>query len=235
MIGSATRPPTAPPAYVRLSDDLRHLILSGRLRPGDRLPDPDAIAGQHGVGRSTIREAFRRLEAEHLVVTTRGVSGGTFVSRPDPSSIAEALAGGLHFLVGADNLGVDELLEARALLEVPATALVAERASPEALTRIAAAIPTGALADPFAANRAFHTALLDATGNRLLGAMTMPIFEVLRSRFQRDTGDDVWGRVTDEHRLIHAALADGDAPGAADLMRVHLAGLRPIYRRLEVG
>ena len=70
------------PAYQLLADSLRTQITSGRLRPGERLPTEPQLCVRSGVSRSTVREALRLLTSQHLIVTTRGVTGGSYVARP---------------------------------------------------------------------------------------------------------------------------------------------------------
>src|ERR1051325_7951226 len=79
VTGSSVRPP----AYQLLADELRADITSGRLQPGERLPPEPELCVKTGVSRSTVREALRLLARQHLIVTTRGVTGGSFVSHPD--------------------------------------------------------------------------------------------------------------------------------------------------------
>ena len=53
------------------------------LTPGDRLPSEVELGQAFGVSRSTVREALRSLSSQHLVYTSRGVTGGSFVSAAD--------------------------------------------------------------------------------------------------------------------------------------------------------
>src|SRR5438876_352461 len=66
-------------SYQALADGLRAQITSGKLRPGDRLPTEPQLCAQSGLSRSTVREALRLLTSQNLIVTTRGVTGGSFV------------------------------------------------------------------------------------------------------------------------------------------------------------
>ncbi len=79
------------PAYEQVADQLRELVLSGKLGPGDRLPVEGSLSAEFGVSRSTVREAIRLLSSQSLVHTTRGPTGGTFVSEADPESIRQYL------------------------------------------------------------------------------------------------------------------------------------------------
>src|SRR3546814_3274814 len=61
-----------------LVQDLRSMITSRALKPGDRLPTEQEVANAFGVSRTVVREAVARLKAEGLVETRQGV--GAFVS-----------------------------------------------------------------------------------------------------------------------------------------------------------
>jgi DNA-binding GntR family transcriptional regulator len=60
------------PQYQTMADDLRSLIASGKLMPGDPLPSEMALAEQYGVARGTARHALAELEGAGLVVTVHG-------------------------------------------------------------------------------------------------------------------------------------------------------------------
>src|SRR5213083_2811642 len=115
------------PAYQLLADDLREQITSGQLRPGERLPTEPELCVRSGVSRSTVREALRLLASQHLIVTTRGVTGGSFVAHPDAAQLSEALSTGLTLLSNSAEVGLADLLELRRALEIPAAGLAAVR------------------------------------------------------------------------------------------------------------
>ncbi len=71
-------PASETPLYRQLADYIRHLIASGGLRAGDRLPPTRELANQIGLNRTTISAAYAALEAEGLI---KGEVGrGSFVS-----------------------------------------------------------------------------------------------------------------------------------------------------------
>src|SRR5436305_15318827 len=102
-----------PPAYRLLADGLREQTTSGQLRPGERLPTEPELCVRTGVSRSTVREALRLLASQHLIVTTRGVTGGSYVAQPDPATLAESLTGGVRMLLACTPVGVNEPMEGR--------------------------------------------------------------------------------------------------------------------------
>lgn len=229
----ATSSPTI--AYQDLAGVLRSRIVSGDLPIGRRLPSEPDLADLYGVSRSTVREALRILTSEHLLETRRGVTGGTFVSAPTPDAIASSLSIGLGCMAGADELTVEELLEARLHLEVPAARMSAQRASDTNRRRLLEVAALPAREERFTSTSVFHLVVLESTGNRLLPLMTRPIFDVLESRFARNRAfDGFWTRVAHDHRYVARAIADGDPDAAAARMESHLGDLAETYHHIDV-
>ncbi len=225
------------PAYARLSESIRHRILTGDLKPGDRLPSENDLAQRSGFGRSTVREALRHLESEHLITTVRGVTGGTFVSAPQPERVAESLTASLEFLTGTRAIAIAELLDARELLEVPAAARAAARCDQAGIGLLEATLSEERRLDDegiFDTNRRFHSVVLHMSGNQLLEMMARPVFEVLRARFSRaDAPPSYWRHVDDDHRAIAGAITAGDPEAAAAAMQEHLTLLHTTYSALD--
>jgi GntR family transcriptional regulator len=71
---------------LQVRDELRTLIVTDRLGPGDPLPTEAEIADRFGVGRTTVREAFKLLEQDGLIDVRHGrgrfVAAGGHVERP---------------------------------------------------------------------------------------------------------------------------------------------------------
>lgn len=223
------------PAYQQVADQLREQILVGRLQPGHRLPVEAELSGVFGVSRSTVREALRVLGSQDLIHTVRGVTGGTFVSQTDPESVAEYLETRLGLLTGHAAITAAELLEARRLLEVPATRLAATRRTDEQIAAMHASIERERReterSERFVQHQQFHQDLLEAADNRLLGIMTVPIFRTIRSRFLHDHAPrDFWQEVDDDHVAILARVEASDPEGAAVAMAAHLDRVAGHYR-----
>lgn len=228
-------------AFQQVADQLRELIIQGELPPGARLPSEAELGAQFGVSRSTVREALRMLASQHLITTSRGVGGGSFVTYPDPSAIAEYLHTNLGLMTGTNLVGIRELLEARELLEVPAARLAAEHRTDEQLAELEKNLVPASLVDlperrMFEINRAFHQAILDAAGNRLLRVMTQPVFTFLQTRLLRNRATpSFWDEVASDHVKIARAIGKGDAKAAGAEMQHHLARLRPTYEQIDLA
>ncbi len=223
-------------AYEQVADQLRELIVSGELVAAQRLPNEAALAAQFGVSRPTIREALRVLSASSLIRTTKGASGGSFVTVPTVDHISEFLSSNISLLSQSEHVSLDEFLEARELLEVPAAQLAARRRSAADLEKLRAAIPVSPLdlgtEEQFIYNKQFHSALVVAAGNILLSISAQPVFSVLQTNLKRSAlGRRFHQRINEDHRALIAVVEAGDEVGAGEQMREHLAFLRPMYEK----
>ena len=241
LLTSADRFPVQPVrrAYQQVADQLREKILSGSLAVGERLPTEAELCAQFKTSRSTIREALRLLSSQSLIRTQPGAKGGSSVTLPEPEQIADFLRTTLALLAEGSDLTVDELLEARQLLEVPAARMAATKAPQELIEQLESLAPLSLQnldrQRVFDINWAFHETILIASGNRLLRLMTEPIFTVLQKRFLRDRATPpFWDQVAHEHRLIAEALRKGEPEEAAQAMEDHLCHLAPAYRSMDV-
>jgi len=222
------------PAYEQVVEQLRNLVINGDLRPGERLPSEADLAALFGVGRSTVREALRLLSSQGLVITRRGATGGTFVVSPDRDTICKYLEASLGLLAGPHRPGTDDLLEARMVLERPASRLAAIRHDDVQLSRIKDTISTGPVANEDMFQSHFHVAVLEASGNAMLEVMTRPVFDVLRTRMIRSAAPvEFWDRVVDDHRRILGAIAARDGDEAELAMQEHLLYLSPVYSSID--
>ena len=74
------------PIYEQVKDELRRLVVSGALKPGDRLPSVRELAGQLAINPNTIQRAYRELEAEGYIISVpgRGSFAAAREDAPDP-------------------------------------------------------------------------------------------------------------------------------------------------------
>lgn len=216
------------------------MIVTGELRPGDRLPSEGELTARMAVSRSTLREALRVLSTQKLLTSVRGVGGGTFIAEPSTNDVADYLETSIG-LLSRSQVSVSQLLQVRAMLEVPAAGLAARHRSAADLARLAdTVVVVNEAADgkevDWSANSRFHVLLLQAAGNPLLDVVARPIFTVLRDRFLRDRAEPTfWRRVAVEHAEILEHVRDGDPAAASRAMRSHLANLRDTYTRIDIS
>lgn len=226
----------SPRQYDEVADRLRDLVFEGALKPGARLPNETVLAREYGVSRATVREALRSLAAQSLIRTAKGAGGGSYVTLPSVEKVSSFLHSSLTLMAGAEDITLDELLEARELLEVPAARLAALRIDPDGIDRLHRQIPPDPLrlgpTEQFVFNQEFHSLVIAGSGNALLAIAAKPIFGVLQTNLSRSRlGARFHRAVNDEHRSIAAAIEAGDADLAAGEMHEHLAHIRPYYEQ----
>jgi GntR family transcriptional regulator len=96
------------PIYLQLIDQIKHLIATGELAPGDQLPTVRQLAADLRVNFNTIARAYRLLDEEGVISTQHG--RGTFILEPQSGEAAEAMRRrGLerltqYYLIEADRL-----------------------------------------------------------------------------------------------------------------------------------
>ena len=106
---------------------IKEMIISGRVRPGEKLPREADLAAELGLSRNSLREAVKALTLVNVLDVRQG--DGTYATSLAPSLLLEALS----FIVDfhRDDTVLD-FLEVRRILEPAATALAATRMSAEA-------------------------------------------------------------------------------------------------------
>ncbi len=221
-------------AYEHIAGALQRQVITGEREPGARLPTETELASEFGVSRATVREALRLLAAQNLIRTAKGSTGGSYVTVPSAGHLSASLRSGIGLLADAKDVSLEELLEARLLLEVPAARLAALRRRDDDVERLNAAIPARPLelatGEQFTYNKDFHSVVLEASGNVLLAIAAKPVFDVLQTRLVRSNlGVRFHRTINAHHRTIAAAIEAGDAGGAGDEMHDHVEFLRPYY------
>ncbi|WP_430390979.1 PLP-dependent aminotransferase family protein [Dyella sp. 20L07] len=85
----AMDPGSGAPMYLQLSDWFRQAILSGQLRPGQRVPSTRRLADELKISRIPVLGAYEQLQAEGYLETFQGA--GTCVARAIPSGLGSPL------------------------------------------------------------------------------------------------------------------------------------------------
>lgn len=207
----------------RAAERILDMVISGGLKPGERLPPERELCGRLGVSRTVVREALNLVEARGLISIEHG--RGAVVSGGEPRAVRDTL--GLLLRVQPKTLW--ELLEMRGILEVEVAGLAAERAGAEDIEEMRVQVgrmgrsidaPEGYVD----ADVAFHASLARAARNGVLLTMLEPVVDLLRaSRKVSAARPGNAQRALGEHYRILAAVESGDAGGAREAMRSHLA------------
>lgn len=200
-------------------------IVAGDLQPGDRLPGERQLSELLNVGRSSVREALRVLEALGIVVarTGQGQGSGSVIA----ASEGGALASLLRMQLALSRYSVDDVVEMRVMTETWAARQAARRAAEEDghtllkdLEALVAAmgesdIDTVAFLE---LDSAFHVGIAEAAQNRLVSQWMHALREAIRREmivvFE---GVADWQAMTAGLRAEHAAVLQAIKVGKGDL------------------
>lgn len=207
-------------------DQVRALIRSKQLHPGDRLPSERKMCEQLRVARVTIREAMRFLEALGLIERRVGSHGGAFIVEASPADVADRLAS----LIRLAPLTETDLVESQLIFEVCIMPMLVQRATEQDVAELRALTQ----AHVHAAREGTYTSTMSAQFHNRFGACARNLaIEALMCSFHgplRTSARDVRTaprtlnpRGAVEHREIVEAVAVGDTVTASTIMRRHIA------------
>ncbi|WP_378953924.1 FadR/GntR family transcriptional regulator [Pelosinus sp. sgz500959] len=225
--------------YEEVIEQVKKLIIDGKLQPGDKLLSERELAEKLGVSRASIREAFSALEMMGILTIRPGE--GSFVRQVSYEGMFEPLS----FLLQVDIDNVMQLLEVRKILEVEIATLAATRATPEdielirhALNNMVDEVNVGEIGD--IADAEFHFAVVKAAHNPILMTLINTISELMANtvRFSRRKIFMVENMPTmlyDSHCLIFQAIVNKEPKKAGSLMYDHLTMVENIMLQLKSG
>lgn len=187
---------------------LRQAILTGELKPGERLMEIH-LANKLGVSRTPIREAIRQLELEGLVIMV-----------PRKGAMVASIT----------QKSMTDVLEVRLALEKLAVSLASERITEEQKQKLKDALlsfeektGSGDASEIAKADVAFHDVIFEATGNMRLGQLVNNLAEQMyRYRFEYIKDESGHNRLIKEHRRIYDAIVSGNAEDATTEISIHI-------------
>ena len=207
--------------YQQVASTIMGSIMSGKYKPGERLPSERDLAVAFKVSRPTIREAMIALEIRGLAETRHG-SGIYVTDQPAAATNSADL-----------DIGAFELTEARRLFEGEAAALAATQVSDEFIEELERIITemedeNARGQQDWTADRRFHIAIARATRNTAIATVIENLLDMRHKSplcvymLERARRVGVQPRVS-EHRRILVALRKHDPRAARNAMRDHLA------------
>lgn len=232
----------APSRHAAIAARLGGDILSGRRKPGSRLPSVEEMYDLFGVSRVVVREVIKTLTAKGLVVSRTKV--GTLVTDPAHWNWLDADVLDWRMQAGLDRAFLDQITEMRLAVEPMGAMLAARNRTRADIARLRDCLVAMRQAEGDdrrfpQADLAYHLAIGDASGNPLMRSFGAVIAAALggliamsNASVKASTGRGHAGS-TDNHAAILAAIEARDEEGARDAMlRVIARGRRHAGRRL---
>jgi GntR family transcriptional repressor for pyruvate dehydrogenase complex len=238
-------PAKAPKAAVLVAAQLRRQIVTGRLKPGDKLHPESVLQTEFAISRPTMREALRLLESESLITINRGKHGGARVTSIDLGAIANQV--GVFLQVEGTTL--QDVWLARTVIEPPAAGLLAMSRDPVALAaleaNIAAARAAAQGASPADLIRyadlaaEFSHLITRHCGNRTIHLLASLIYDIIRRQHENVTERTLahasvdrlrQDSLRDRERAV-ALMRSGTPSAAENFWRAHLEHMRDLVLR----
>lgn len=203
-------------------DQLIYMILEQKLQPGDKLPNEYVLAEHLGIGRSTLREAIRRLVSRNVLQVRQG--SGTYIS--EKHGVPEDPLGITFMGKKNDPKVALDLLDIRLMIEPEICAGLAIGATPSQLegmrqhcNEVATIIQEGG--DYSQADGAMHGYFAECSGNRVLKNL-IPIITTSVHQSIFSTNDEHRQQSNVQHFKILESIVNKDAQSARYHMITHL-------------
>lgn len=218
-------------AVDEIAAQVRDMVASGQLKPGDWLPSERDLASRLQVSRNTLREALRALEHAGIIEMRMGSSGGAFVMRGNPGVIVSGMADLYH--LGA--ITPEQLTESRVWISEMVVRVVCQRATEDDLLALEANIEAttrAAAANEFderqRLNREFHLILARITRNPIIQVTMEGVMEVMGQFIGRIGPSESPFTLPSKRRLMKH-LRDRDESAAVGEMTTLLERLQTKY------
>ena len=223
-----------------IAGQLRRQIVRGELEEGRSLPPEGKLLAQFGVSGPTLRAAYRILESEGLISVRRGSRGGARVHRPQ-ITVASRYVG---LLLQMDGTTLDDLFQARVLLEPPLAGLCAERRTNAAVAELKACLAAEeeALDDTAAfakASTRFHEAIIRLAGNHTVATLVSLLWhlvevhtaEVVAAAGEKPTERSKRTAALHAHQRLVELIDAGDAEKAEAYWHQHMVAVAQIFAK----
>jgi len=208
--------------FESIVDQIQGQILTGELKPGDRLPNERDLAVRFGVSRASVREALAALQHQGLIESR--VGGGTYARRDMLGATITPVARTLAVEIDR----AEEPLEVRKMLEPQIAWVAAERATAEDVAEIERCLESqqarvAAGVSTLDEDEAFHLAIARAAKNRVLEQLVVMINELIKpSRMTPVRTTEDYIRTLLGHKAILEAIRRKDPQAAFDAMQTHI-------------
>lgn len=227
------------PAGENATDDIirqiRSLLDSGDLQPGDKLPAERKLAEKFQVARSQVREAFKKLEFYNIIKTMP--QSGSVISAIESTALNSLISD----ILKMDNCDFHSLVEARSIIEINAAKLCAIRRTEEDLKMIESAMNNynkkiKECGSALEEDLYFHRTIAEGSKNTVLKSMMMTItpdimvnyakFNVCKTNFEIPIS---------EHRLLFEYIKNNNAEAASNIMSQHLTGVLNFAKTQQIA
>jgi len=212
---------------------IRDLITSGQLRPGDRLPSERRLCDKLGVGRTHLRDALKKLEFYGILKTLP--QSGTVVAGMGLPAL-EGLITDMLSLRGND---FKSLVETRVILETNIAQLAAENRTDHDIKEINHALEAHRTKideneDAVEEDLLFHLKIAEASKNSVLNSLMLIITPDIMQYFKTHNVCEGRTRIAvKQHEMLLRHIIDKNAQKAGETIKSHLSDISEYVKTLQ--
>ena len=226
---AAFRPVQTRRASEAIYDQIREMVVSGKLQPGDRLPSERNMMELFQRSRPTIREALRMLERNGYIRTSHGANGAVILA-PSDQNMTEVMTDAME----AGHIGLRDLVEYRQICEGATVAWACLRATEEDMARMREHLEhmrglTGDYEAFSALDPQFHQLIAAAGHNRVsvsinaaFSRLNQHFFNKKMATLSAEQRQAMCERIQEMHEAILRAIEARDEAEARQAMATHI-------------
>lgn len=211
--------------YEQVIEEIKDMIINGKLKKGDKLPSERELVEQLNVSRTSLREALRAIQIIGLIDCRQGE--GNFIKESFENTLFEPLS--IMFMLQESS--AREIVDLRRLLEIEMVSYAAERATDEELERIKEIVEALAQSEDEKAcvklDKELHYTISKASGNYLIQNILNSVSQLMDwfiedARLKILIRKENKAKLVKQHENICKALVEHDPEAARQAMREHL-------------
>jgi DNA-binding FadR family transcriptional regulator len=222
----------APKISARVANVIADQILGGGIVVGQRLPTEKEMVAEHGVARTTVREALRLLESRDLVTIKSGIGGGPVAKRPE----LESLGNTMKLFLQINGANISDVIDVRLMMEPIVARQAAANVTEEQLETMQLALDR-MREDPgdypnFQENNAvFQRGVYEAAGNPALRIVMETLWLLVRDAEPSEHPMATRLAAVEMQQDVLDAMRAGDEDAAATAMSAFVEESAKYYRR----
>jgi len=213
---------------------IREQIISGKIKPGEKLPPERKLAEHLGVSRGQVREAINKLQF-YGVVKVQPQSGTTVTGLG-----IVALEGLITDILKIEEVDFKSLIDTRILLEKEAARLAALNRTADDLVQLTNALDQykqklSSTNEAVEEDLLFHIKIAEASKNTVLKSLMMIITpDIVKNFIQYKVCSESNNKKTlKEHQQILQMISDQKPNGASDAMENHLLDIKTFSFKMK--
>jgi DNA-binding FadR family transcriptional regulator len=221
-----------------IAREIAHDIAARGLGPGTRLPPENVMLDEYEVGRASLREALRILEAYGLIYIKSGLGGGPVIAHLGSQEFGRMATLYFHMY----GVTFRELVEARLVIEPVMAGQAAKRQDPDGIRRLQESLRGIDHRDDVddgtwhQVSTEFHSIVAGISGNHILNLVGGALKDVHNARLTGTVySKSARTKVDADHAAVAHAILRGQESRAERLMREHMQQLVRVVAEQHPG